>query len=217
MKISKKLSKKIMSIALSTVLLTSGSLAASTNVSHAVSVYDPVTQIVTNMLWGTEFYIKLRSKEFPAQKIMAKMYLVAMNDGKVQMAYADNIKCYDYKFDDEYVIGVRDNSAYMETGEIVTKELRLKNDGTNYKVHLRNFAHEFNSLGVEIGDLIYMHGVKWDGTLRFKTDKITQKSKHDYSKGYKNSNKNLINKWDYGFKLTNTGLVESIVVHRSIL
>ena len=220
MKLPKKFGKKIVSVALCTIFLSAGSLQSITNVSHASTITNQSRATANKELWRVNLNFKLKYRNCPSRKIFATVNLIATEDRHLKMEYNSSSPTGNLRhllFDDEFLIGFRSKDYYIQTGQVKTVKWLLKNNssvGTHAYMSdassLKDFIDEFNKANVKLGDYMFMHGVNYDDTLTFSSDKITRPSSKDYSLGYKSRG---INKWNYGFELTSRGLYECPLAH----
>ena len=116
MKIPKKLSKKITSIALCTMLLSGGCLSTFTNVSYASTATYPPTYNKDQVLWKEKAYIKVRHRGTFLDNYMI-FDIVATKDERVQFKYTGNLKSsFNYYLDDDYRVGFRNSAYYQNNG-----------------------------------------------------------------------------------------------------
>ena len=108
-----KVSKKVMSIALCTALLSGGYLASLANVSNAASVNNEMSTRTTQKDWKQALNLNLRiQRKLGTGKANLQLKLENKN-GKVKLELVKDSTIprdvHDYKFADEYVFGVKSN------------------------------------------------------------------------------------------------------------
>lgn len=212
MKIPKKLSKKITSIALCTILLSGECLATFTNVSHAATSFTDYNE--RNILWKIPIRLQVRHKYTFLTNTMT-LHLIATRDRKLHFKYNGNLKSsFNYVLADDYRVGFRDFDHYKNTGEIKEWNFKITNKHggqTSIVSIVQDFIYEFSRSNIKMDDIMYIHGDKWNDTVTFGNSPYLKKeSSKDYSEGYKSRG---LDRWKYGFQLRESGLYECPYVH----
>lgn len=207
-----KFSKKVMSVALCTILLSGGSLATFTNIAHADSNNAMCSRSISQS-WTETFNLKLQRKS-GFGKAYLKIDLI-QNNGKLTLGcnYQSVPSLSDYKFDDTYLFGLKTSSNIYEKFELNNNNIGAFKNG-NIASEVKDFIDKFNSLNVSVKEglvLLYAHGKNYDDTLTFSGKDITRPTtSKNYSNGYKSRG---IDKWTHGFQLKENGIYETSFIH----
>lgn len=222
-----KKSKKILSIALSSLFL----LGAVGQSSVDVKAFDVIHKVngVTGMngyedkgfnknnktesqkiQWKQGIRLKLRAIHNYFYKDWWEINLVAKN-GVLRLEGDTNIPG-NLMFDDSYIIGFNDKNYNGRTRHIFKTY-----DSKSASEVLKEQMKKFNDANIKVGEAIFIHGHHWHDTLKFSsTNNSIYGVPHsyfgnynDYSQGYHSRNK-----WDVGFLTTNQGLKEMVFFHR---
>lgn len=200
MKLPKKFSKKITSVALCTMLLSSGIFATTSNISHAAT-----SENTAKKLWTTTLYFQVTKKGYPLCKNNLQINVSAYADNSVKLKYVDRpyFSEFNYDLSDDYTIGFHKDLWTDYHWEI------RKNEG-KFMPHLRKIIDEFNSAGPKINNLMFANGFNYADTVTLPSDAVTQKnSRNDYTKGY-----GYRDRWECGLKLTNNKFAECTYYHQ---
>lgn len=214
-----KVSKKAMSVALCTVLLSGGGLASLANVAHADSNNAIYSRSISQS-WTETLHLRLKRKVGCGTTTL-KLNLIS-NNNKLTLQLGNNSipDIYDYKFDDDYLLGIKNFYGVEKDFSLNNKNIGPFKDGSVMN-EVNNLIKTFNNLNITLKDssgedimtLFYAHGRNSDDSLTFSGQDITRPTTtRNYDKGYKSRG---IDKWTHGFELKARGIYECSFMHRN--
>ena len=203
-----KFSKKVMSVALCTVLLSGGGLASLSNIAHADS-NNAICSRSAEGCWTETINLKIKRKS-SWEKSTLQLNLVS-SGGRIRLEYAGYVpSLYDYEFADDYLFGT------VSTNNGTNFKRLLDNSGVgafkngNIGQKVEALINDFNNANVRTNDFMYMHGTKSNDSMTFSGQEIKRPSSKGYENGYASRG---IDKWKNGFQLLGSGIYECALIN----
>ena len=199
-------SKKVLSMLLCGLIVIGGGHSATLVKADATSSNTMSKSAQGEVLWRQGVRFKLRAKHNTLYKDWWEINLVCNKNGVLSLEGRTDIPS-NLTFDDYFVMGFNDSDkngitripfeagfTWGSTADLLRKEM-----------------NDFNNAQVKVGEPIFIHGLDWDGTLRFAKNSLVIKnhiSSNDYTAGYRS-----VDKYCTGFYVKHDGLHEAVFMH----